>query len=216
MTSDLAMNRRWILTGIVCGFLAMAVYFFMVFVNMSLKVGYPIAWAFGPLLAVACMGIYHFLKQHRDTIRAQIAVVFAALAACCVTLMLTVQGVARTLFPGYKPEAADQAGQLAWDLAYKSIMRAQGGMDLAWDIFIFSATALFASVMIARSIGWKILGIAGVFIGVVGLGLNLAVWPANPGTVGLVDAGPFTGAWYGVLTVMMTIEYRKTFARKAA
>lgn len=216
MIADLALSKRWILLGIICGFLADLVYAFMMTSPFSIRVTYPIAWSFGPLLVIAGFGIYHFLRLHRETIRQQLAVVFMALAGCCVTIMLTVQGVARLLFPTYKPDEANETAMAAWNLAYKAIMRTQGGVDLAWDIFIFGAIALFGSVMFARSMSWKILGIAGVIVGVGGLALNFATWPANPGVAGLVDAGPFAGLWFLALTIMMALNYRKVVTQAAA
>jgi hypothetical protein len=80
---------------------------------------------------------------------------------------------------------------------------------LAWDTFIFGATIFTGLGMLTKSRIWKVFGALGVLLGVLGLAFNYSVWPANPGTAGLIDIGPLTGTWYLAAYIYLLLQYRK-------
>jgi hypothetical protein len=85
--SDLSLS--WIRVGGVCGLLGIGANLAAAFVPLPDKLGYAAAFAFGPLLAVGTVGLYHCLAlAHRGPL-VQVAGIAAIAAAasrsssCC-------------------------------------------------------------------------------------------------------------------------------------
>ena len=200
--------RNWILAGIICGILADVVYAVSVAVEMPLRVQYPIFWFFGPLLVVAAVGLYHFLAQHRKTLAGQLGALYLIIAGSLVTLVGTMQGVARYSLGRVEPEGTDEAAMEIWRLASRAANTSQAGADLAWDMFIFSAMIFLGFAMLRNPYFGRVIGFAGILVGLMGLAFNLYTWPANPGTAGLVDAGPFAGLWFLVVAIQQVRRFK--------
>lgn len=213
MDAQGAYSKRMALTGGVFGILAILDYFYTavgILPTPSLRVGYPIFWLFGPLLVVASYGFVHFFRwQGESSVLLELGRVFMILAGAMVCLMGTMQAVSREHFDllgsMYPPETASEA----FRMGFRGANSIQSGADLAWDTFIFGATIFTGLGMLARSKSWRILGALGVLLGVLGLAFNYSVWPANPGTVGLIDIGPLTGTWYLAAYITLLLQYRK-------
>ncbi|UCD18218.1 MAG: hypothetical protein JSV44_04715 [Candidatus Zixiibacteriota bacterium] len=213
MTTSIELTKRWVLLGIIFGILANAVF---ISISIQMEEGalppkfiYSLAWSFGPMVIVAGMGLYHFLLTRGESVRLQLAKMFMVFGGVCVTIVITVRGVALYEFPGFKPEATDRAAIGAWNHAYKAIMLTQRGVELAWGIFIYMAVILFASAIFAHRTSGKIIGTFGMTIGLLGLFFDFIIWPADPESAGLVNMGPFVGFWFIAVAIMMAVQYKK-------
>ncbi|NIM57935.1 MAG: hypothetical protein GTO16_03200 [Candidatus Aminicenantes bacterium] len=201
MDDSLRFAKRWVITGLVCGFLAGISYTLSIAVNLPLRVAYPIFWAFGPLFCASAPGFYYFVKHYRKTIRLQIGILFLIIAGASVTMMGTVQGVARVVFRAIPLEGASEVTKEAWKMAYKAANAVQMGADITWDIFIFASVFLLGMAMFKHpKLGW-IFGAPGCIIAFLGLAFNVYTFPHNPGTQGLVDMGPFVALWFTAVSI---------------
>jgi hypothetical protein len=212
MTDRPAFARRWTRVAAITGFLSMFVYFTAAFglVPGGFRVVYPYFWTFGPLMVVFAMGQYAFWTNRLGySVTLDIARVFWILAGFAVTLVGTMQGVAREFFDLFEGMSFPEGTSEAVRMGFRGANSIQSGADLAWDVFIFGAFIAFGLVMIRDRLVWKVMGSLGILIGVLGIAFNFAAWPANPGTAGLVDAGPFAGVWGFALSVLYGLEYRK-------
>ena len=84
----------------------------------------------------------------------------------------------------------------------------QLSLDIAWDIFISLGTVLLALNMLSHPKLGKIIGAAGILLGISLLVLNLYSFPVPPGETGSIDLGPFTLLWYLAVTIMNTVGYK--------
>jgi hypothetical protein len=200
--------KKWIKVGVVSGLLVSVIYPLMIFVPLPFHVALILAASAGPLLAIASIGLYHFVKIHSKTVSLQIAVLFNIIAGVIFNMMLIVQLAIRKGISEYLASASESATQeiLRWIL--RSVNKVHLGLDVSWDIFILVGTFLFALNMLHHPRLGKIIGLIGVAIACVTMGLNLYSFPAPPADSGLVDLGPFVGLWYLAVTILILRSWK--------
>ncbi|UCE22016.1 MAG: hypothetical protein JSV46_07340 [Candidatus Aminicenantes bacterium] len=200
--------KRWVITGLVCGFLAGISYGVSIAVSLPLKVAYPIFWAFGPLLSASAPGFYHFVKHYRKSIPLQIGTLFLIIAGASVTMMGTMQAAVRAEFRAVSLEGASEITKEAWRRAYSMGNAVQMGVDVTWDIFIFTSVFLLGMAMFKHpKLGWMF-GVPGCIVAFLGLAFNIYTFPHNPGTQGLVDMGPFVWLWFSAVAVKVIFSLK--------
>jgi len=198
-------SASWVRIGPVAGVLAITAYFAAAMGNLPSHATLVLAFSMGPLLSVAFMGFYHFLRAHRNSAALQTATVFGVIAGTLVNLMLVVQ---QSLFISI-PSATRAALGSAWT----GLNMVQLGMDVSWDLYISVATILLGMVLWKHPRFGMVLGGITVFAGLLLLVLNLWTFPTPPGESGLFDVGPFVGLWFVVLSVRMLFSVKWWTAR---
>lgn len=195
--------RTWVTVGVASGLLATVVYPLLIFVPMPLVLTVALSAAFGPLLAVASMGLYHFMAASRPTVSLQIGVVFNIIAGTLVNAMLVVQLTVREFLAVRLAGAGDARTRELIEWSYSAADKVQLGLDVSWDIYISVGTILFALNMVRHPRFGRIMGSAGIAIGALLLAFNLASFPAPPAEAGSIDLGPLVGVWYFVVALFM-------------
>ncbi|MCW8961019.1 MAG: hypothetical protein OQK29_05600, partial [Ignavibacteriaceae bacterium] len=122
------------------------------------------------------------------------------IAGVLVMTMLLVQIAIRSS----RPEVIDEASVWIW----KSINQVHLGLDVAWDVYIFFGTLLFAISMFRHPKLGKILSITGIIISVIMIILNAVSFPVPPANAGLIDLGPLIGLWYLVVTLFIIFNFK--------
>ncbi|MBZ5499446.1 MAG: hypothetical protein LAP85_23860 [Acidobacteriia bacterium] len=194
------LSASWVRIGPVAGVLGIAAYFAAAMGNLPSRVTLVLAFSMGPLLSVAFMGFYHFLRAHQNSAALQTATVFGVIGGTIVNLMLVVQ---QSLFISL-PSATRAALGSAWT----GLNMVQLGMDVSWDIYISVATILLGAVLWKHPRFGRVLGGITVFAGSLLLLLNLWTFPTPPGESGLIDIGPFVGLWFVVVSVRMLFSVK--------
>ncbi len=205
------LSMSWVRIGPIAGILSIAAYFAAVTGVLPHRVTHVLAFAMGPLLSVAFLGFYHFLREHHNSAALQTATVFAIVAGALVNLMLVVQ---QSLFVSI-PSATRATMEPAW----KGFNLVQLGMDVSWDIYISVAIVLLGVVLWKHPRFGMVLGGITVMFGLLLLVLNLWTFPIPPGDSGLFDLGPFVGLWFVVLSIRMLFSakwWRNQYAQAAA
>ena len=192
---DYDLSASWIRIGPVAGLLGIAAYFAAVAGVLPSRVTLVLVFSMGPLLSVAFLGFYHFLRAHRNSAALQTATVFGVIAGTLVNLMLVVQ---QSLFIGL-PSATRATMGPAW----AGLNWIQLGIDVSWDIYISVAIILLGMVLWKHPRFGIVLGGITIFAGSLLLVLNLWTFPAPPADSGLFDVGPFVGVWFVVLSLRM-------------
>jgi hypothetical protein len=198
---DKRVVRNWVRVGIGAGVVACVTYPLTLFVPMPRFLQTTVALTFGPALGFASVGLYHFLRLHRDSVWAQIGAISNLLAGTLVTTMLSVQlAVAyqrEDYFAGPEPdESVRTIVRWVWDVIL--------GLDIAWDVFIGLGTLMFGIAMLGHPRLGRIIGWIGILIAGVGvLGFNFYTLPTPPADAGLVDAGPLCGLWYLAVVILI-------------
>ena len=200
MIEDQRSAKTWIRNGIICGILVSFVYPALIFVPMPFTLSVFLICLFGPLLSLASVGLYVFLRLHRKTISASIGIVSNIIAGVLITAMLLVQQAIRYS----KPDSIENALNWTW----RSINQVHLGLDVSWDVYIFIGTLCFAISMFKHPKLGKLFSLSGVLISVTMIVFNILTFPVPPGDAGLFDLGPLVGLWYLIVTIKILLYYK--------
>lgn len=192
--------RNWIKLGVICGLLVSVIYPSLIFVPMPALMQVLLAMAFGPLLGISSVGLYHFITLHKATISAAVAVIANVIAGVLITSMLLVQMAIRSSKPEVIPNSVD------W--VWKSINKIHMGLDVAWDVYIFLGTFLFAISVFSHPKLGRTFSVIGLTISISLIALNAISFPDPPAGSGLVDVGPLVGLWYLAVTISIIRNYK--------
>lgn len=203
MDDEKKIYRTWIRIGIYAGLAVSIIYPLMIFASLPKKITVVLASLFGPLLLVASLGLYFFLKAHRKTVTGQLAVLSNIIASAMVSLMLIVQLSVNLSMAGLMDSAGEGISEATKKWIWQVVDKVQLGMDVSWDVFIAIGTILFGVAMMKHPRFGKIFGLLGFLIGHFLLVFNLATFPTPPADAGLIDFGPFVGIWYLVATILI-------------
>ncbi len=205
MSSDTPEQKRltknWIVLGVVAGILGDVAYAGAI-APLPIPTGLRmlLGFAFGPLISLAFIGYYHFLRLYRNSIALQAGTVFAVIAGTLVNLMLVVQSA---IFLTVPREARADLG-----LAFDGLNMVQLGMDVSWDIYFSLAMILLGIAMLGHPRFGRIWGALSILIGGGLLVLNLATFPIPPGEAESLDLGPVSGLYYLVASVRIWTSLR--------
>lgn len=207
-TVEPRLTRTWIRLGIVCGLVTMVIYPVVLMVKMPGILLAALAGAFGPLLALASIGTYHFIALYRRTVTVQIAVLSNIIAGVLVNLMMITQ-LSVNLWMRSSPELAlGGPSRQILDDAWKVVNQVQLGMDISWDIFIAVGTILFAVSMLRHPKLGRILGWTGILVGAGIFVTNFLTFPIPPSEGGLIDLGPVMGLWYLAVGIKLILSLK--------
>jgi hypothetical protein len=189
MTTIRSVELSWIRLAIGCGIATSVVYPSLIFIPLPQLATITLAAAVGPLLGIASVGLYRFLRVHQPSVSAQLAAACNFLGGALFSTMLLVQLAVRIRAAGQPVE--------------QQVVAVWLGLDVAWDVYIALGTALFAWAMRAHPrFGLGFAG-SGLLLAVLLLALNFFTFPEPPGESNLIDLGPLVGLWYLVVTVQM-------------
>jgi len=198
--TNIIIKRQWIKLGVICGLIVSFIYPALNFIPLPEVAQVFLIMVFGPLLAFSSAGLYYFISLHKKSLSVTAALVSNIIAGVLVMTMLLVQIAIRSS----RPEVIDEASVWIW----KSINQVHLGLDVAWDVYIFFGTLLFAISMFRHPKLGKILSITGIIISVIMIILNAVSFPVPPANAGLIDLGPLIGLWYLVVTLFIIFNFK--------
>ena len=198
---DTEFDGRMARAGAFAGIAAVLAYFGAAFAPLPDTLARLLAFAFGPLLGVSFLGLYHALARHADGPALRFGVALGVLAGGAVTIMLSVQMgnnmiFAEQLDAADATTAAGLAAREAAQLAHRAVNRVQMLIDVAWDVFICGA-GFGIGIAMLRAPGYRwLFGVTGILASAALLYLNLDTFPAGPAYAGSVDLGPLLAVWF--------------------
>jgi hypothetical protein len=193
--SETVSSSSWSRVGGVCGLLGIASYLVAAFVPLPDTLSYTAAFAFGPLLAVGLMGLYHCMAERRPGPLLQIAAAFGVAAGFTVLIMITAQQAIFSTLAKMEKGEKGSAANVAYQQLADGLDSVQLGIDVAWDVAISVAVVLFAIGMWRDRRFGRILGGLGAVFGLLLLGYNLWYFPTPPISSGSIDWGPAVALW---------------------
>ena len=200
MQTNNTTTKQWIKLGVICGLIVSFIYPALMFIPLPEIVQTFLIMLFGPLLGFSSAGLYYFITLNKKSVFASSAVVSNIIAGVLITTMLLVQVAIRSSHPA----EIDEASKWIWN----SINQVHMGLDVAWDVYIFFGTLLFAVSMFKHPKLGKIIASAGIIISVVMIILNAVSFPVPPADAGLIDLGPLIGLWYLVVTLFIIFNLK--------
>ncbi len=195
MTNTSELQRGWVNAGAICGLASIVSYLSAAFVPLPQTLSYVAAFAFGPLVAVGALGLYHCLALHRNGPLVQTATLFAFGAGITVLIMLATQQSIFGVMNAARANSADPIAKDAYEKIALGLNSIHWGMDIAWDMLIGAAVVLFGVSMLTHPKFGKIFGALGIVLGLLLLGFNLYHFPTPPASVDSIDWGPFVALW---------------------
>jgi len=189
MTTIRSVELNWIRLAIGCGLATSVVYPSLIFLPLPQLLTITLAAAVGPLLGMASLGLYRFLRLHQPSVSAQLAAACNFLGGALFSTMLLVQLAVRIRAAG---QPIDRHVVAVWL-----------GLDVAWDVYIALGTALFAWAMWSHPRLGRGFAVSGILLAVLLLAFNFYSFPEPPGESNLIDLGPFVGLWYLAVAVQM-------------
>ncbi|MBD0333312.1 MAG: hypothetical protein ICV66_11715, partial [Chitinophagaceae bacterium] len=194
---------KWLPFTLFTGFTAFVCYFIAIAGFLPYKISILCAFAFGPLLMLALLGMYHICKDWKNSLWLQSAVVFNIVATAFVTMMFVVQQSMFLFHDKFvlQPQPTVTPEQLK--LMLKEVNSVQLGMDVAWDIFICAGTFLLALSFWGHPALKKFFLAIGMVLSVLALAFNMWYFPVPPGETGSIDFGPFVALWYIIMLLLL-------------
>jgi hypothetical protein len=209
MHDERSLSLAWMRVGGVCGLLGGLAYFAAAFLPLPEILAYAAAFAFGPLLAIGAMGLYHGLALRHRGPMVQIAAVFAVAGGCTVLIMLTVQQSIFALNQRAIDAATDPAVAEHFRLIGRGLNSVQLGIDVAWDVLISVAVVLFGLAMLRHPHFGRVFGALGAVLGLLLLVYNLRYFPVPPIDAESIDWGPAVAIWLLVAFGLLLRAARK-------
>ncbi|MCG3118854.1 MAG: hypothetical protein ALAOOOJD_01133 [bacterium] len=198
-----SMTLAWVKVGGWCGLLGIVSYLLAAFAPLPDTLGFAAAFAFGPLLAISAMGLYHGLAAHRNSPSLQIATVFAIGGGITVLIMLTTQQAIFEIMRTTLEKADQPAVKEQWQKIRDGLNAVHLGIDVAWDVLIATATILFGYHMLKHPAFGKMIGGLGMLFGTLLIVFNLNYFPVPPADANSIDWGPFVALWFVAVFVLL-------------
>ena len=196
--------KTWIKTGMISGFITLAVYPVMIFVSFPVQITLVLACAFGFLFMIASVGLYNFILLNKKSVSLQLGVLFNIIASAVVTMMFTIQ---MALFHTVRNSNIDITKEMKnYIIQFPNTI--QLGLDVVWDIFLGAGTILLAINMFRHPRLGRIFSITGIIIALALLTLNIYSFPIPPAESGSIDLGPLAALWYLAVTIRIAMSFK--------
>ncbi|MEO1010968.1 MAG: hypothetical protein AAFX53_06645 [Bacteroidota bacterium] len=165
---------------------------------------FPLLWI------IAFMGLHSYLKRNAHTPSLEIAYLFGIIGASLACTFIVVQQANFIWHDIAKETANSQEALSLLKATFRGANRVQGGMDVAFDIFITISWFLFGLNIIKHASFGKVIGLVTCLLSISLLTLNMITFPTPPAEAGLFDLGPFLGLWILVVyTRLALILFKK-------
>lgn len=207
------LSVSWMRVGAACGFAGGLAYALAAFAPLPETAGYAAAFAFGPLLSLGLVGLYHGVSSEGPSPLTQGAALLGIAGGFTVLIMLTVQQSifalsGRAIAAAPDPSQADLLRQVR-----EGVNAVQLGLDVAWDVMIGSSVVLFGIAMVRHPAYGRVVGGIGVGLGLLLLAFNLRHFPVPPAESASIDWGPFVALWMMLVFVLLVRQARSAAAR---
>lgn len=203
----------WMRVGAACGFAGGLAYALAAFAPLPETLGYAAAFAFGPLLSLGIVGLYHGVSSEGASPLTQGAALLGIAGGFTVLIMLTVQQSVFALSGEAIAAAPDPAQAELLRQVRGGVNAVQLGLDVAWDVMIGSSVVLFGLAMLRHPAYGRVVGGLGVVLGLLLLVFNLRHFPVPPAESASIDWGPFVALWMMVVFVLLVRQARRVAAR---
>jgi hypothetical protein len=202
MKGRLQAEKNLVRLGIIAGAVTALTYFVSTFVPLPAAVERVIFIYSGPLLVVAIVGAYQFLRRPHASASAMLGAVFGIVAGVTRMLFSVVQEANVERFSRITV-MTDPAAQQMWRDIRGSIFSVQNGMNYRFDCLGEVTGYLFAIAMWRHPKFGKPFSIAAVLLVSPHFVMKLITFPKPPASAGLFDAGPLSMLVLAAVIVQM-------------
>ena len=151
------------------------------------------------LMLIAFLGLYRLLSQEKPNLATTIGTLFGIIACAVMVEMNIVQGSVMVKMGKMFLSATDDTQRQTAIALYKGLRYIDFGLDLAFDVFFFTAWMLLGSAMLRNKNFGIIFGSIGIVLFAVTTILNLWSAPTPPP----FDMGPIDSLWVLAVYIQM-------------
>lgn len=200
----------WRRFGAIAGILAVVSYALAAFAPLPQTAALAFAFAFGPLVSVGMLGLYHTLADGRPTPLLQVGALLGIAAGVTVLVMLATQQAIFSITDAAVAATADPARIDDARRLRNGLNAVHFGIDVAWDVLISASVIIYGTAMLRHPAFGRLMGGLGIVLGALLLAFNLRHFPVPPANAESIDWGPFVALWMLTAFVMLLVRGRAT------
>jgi len=170
---------------------------------------------FGPLLVVAFIGLYPFLKKGSDSIAILFGTVFGVIGGLANMMFAVVQMNNLHFIYKYMEKAESEAVRQTWRNILNGVFTVQNGFNYVSDFFIDWTAFMYAIVMWNHPKFGKSFSILAVIAAGFHFVMKIITFPEPPSEAGLFDAGPMVSIFF-MIVVIQTMRHYKWMSEPGA
>jgi len=192
-----ALQKKWILYGAVAGILITILYPVIYYLEITTIIDLGIELIFGIGLAVASIGIYHFVRIHKNCICLQAGGAFGLLSG--FTLILAA-GFHQSLISPPEEILIRSEQKVLYMLMEERIHL---GLEFSWIFLLASSIFAFSVAFFRQPKPGKLISYFGIAFSSFILGYNFYSMTDIAGYDTFYGSGPFLITWHFVVSVLL-------------
>lgn len=191
-----ALQKKWILYGAWSGILAALIYPILYYTDLSFRLDFVLGLVFSFGIGIASVGIFHYVRIHRDGICLQTGFLLGILAAFAYILSISIWHSLNSPMEGILVKG-DQS------FVYTIINRVHKGISFAWEVLIAASIFAFGVAFFRQPKPGKVIAVLGLIVALVILFFAFFSFPEKPDYLDLVGMGPLLPFWHLVVAIYM-------------
>lgn len=196
-------EKRFVTLGLAAGIAAVAMYLTRSLLPLPHFLGVAFFIFFGPVLVVAFLGFYPFLRRPGPSIAGFLATVFGVIAGAANMMFAVVQLTNLHYIFRYMRAAEGPAAQETWQNILNAVFTVQNGLNYVSDFFLDWTAFLYAVVMWGHPKFGKVFSVLSVLAVGPHFVMKLMTFPEPPAEAGLFDAGPLVAIWFAIVLIQV-------------
>ena len=194
--------------GIIAGLAVSIMYPARVFLPLPdvIKVSFFIY--FGPLMMIAFVGLYPFLKKGSESVAVVFATLFGTIAGAVHMMFSVVQMNNIHYIYEFIEKADTDVLKESWRSILRGVFTVQNGLNYVMDFFLDWTIFMFAIVLWHHPKFGKPFSILGLIAGGSHFVMKAWTFPEPPKEAGLFDAGPLVGIFFAVVVIQVLRHFR--------
>lgn len=201
-------QRALVKLGIIAGLAVSLMYPARVFLPLPDVIKISFFIYFGPLMVVAFIGLYPFLKKGSESVAVVFATVFGVISGTVHMMFAVVQMNAIHYIYKFIERAETDALKETWRNILRGVFTVQNGLNYVMDFFLDWTIFMFAIVLWNHPKFGKPFSILGLIAGGSHFVMKAVTFPEPPKEAGLFDAGPLVGIFFAIVVIQVIRHYR--------
>ena len=208
MLNDPKHQRPLVRLGIIAGLAVSIMYPARVFLPLPDVVKVSFFIYFGPLMAVAFIGLYPFLKKGSDSLAVPLATLFGVISGAVHMMFSVVQMNNIHYIYKFIENTDSEPLKQSWKNILRGVFTVQNGLNYVMDFFLDWTIFMFAIVLWSHPKFGKLFSILGLIAGGSHFIMKSVTNREPPKEAGLFDAGPMVGIFFAIVVIQVMRHYR--------
>ena len=208
MTLQPQLARALVRTAIIAGLAAGLMYPIRTFLPLPDFLSTAFFIWFGPIYAIAILGLYPFLAKPQPTLPIVLGTLFGVIGGVTNMMFAVIQLENLHYIRGFIRQAVSPELQAQWRNILRGVFTVQNGLNYVSDFFLDWCVLLFAIAMWHHPKFGKAFALTGLLAGGAHFVLKAWTFPMPPAEAGWVDAGPLVSAWFTLVLLQVILNLK--------